>query len=174
VTPFNIVASSPHEWAKTGRILFTKKLFEQAVLCFERAGQPLERDISSAYFLRQKVRIAFPRGRTNDPAKLSEAYREVAEAFLDCARRAPTENQRLRCYRLAGDSFDSGNLHKRAGDAYVEAQEFTLGVKHLRKAEYFDDSIRVIREHRSDIEPEVAEEIWDTAKIYYLQRNKFE
>jgi tetratricopeptide (TPR) repeat protein len=166
-------ASTPEEWAKTGRVLFGKALYQQAIFCFERANLTLERDISAAYLLRQEARIAFPRGRTTDPTKSNDAYRKVGEAFAACAR-AATGKQQRRCYRLAGDTFVLATADKLAGQAYLSAEEYTLSAKHLRRAEDFDGSIAVIQEHRMEMDEAVAEEIWGTAKVYYLQKNKIE
>ncbi|KDQ15746.1 hypothetical protein BOTBODRAFT_31632 [Botryobasidium botryosum FD-172 SS1] len=163
------VESSPAEWKKTGRELFSRRLYDEAMLCFERAGCEFEKTLCKAYSLRAQARLT-PDNLLN-AGRRSAAFARAADTFLTCARMAP-EKRRLLCHANAAECFSSAGHHDKAGDAYRDAKEFTLSAQSYRKAGSFDKCVDVVQKHRSSISDEVAESLLDVCKLVYIRENK--
>jgi tetratricopeptide (TPR) repeat protein len=167
-----LVTSSTEEWGKSGRILFTQKLYVQAIFCFDKAEMPLEKAISEAYLLRHQARVTARRAHiSGGPDPRQEAFKEAGDAFIKCAELA-ARSQSLTCFARAGDCFvDAGN-HSRAGDSYRKAQRYELAAVHYRTAADFDASVEVIKLHASEIDATIRESILNVARLFYLQKQQ--
>jgi len=159
--------SSPAEWKETGCELFSRRLYDEAMLCFERGGCELEKTLCKAYSLRAQARVTSD--NLLNAGRRKACFAGAATAFLTCARMAP-EKRKLRCYGLAAECFSSAGHHEKAGDAYRDAQEFSLSAQSYRKAGCFDKCVDVIQKYRSRIEDEVAESLLDICRK--LRENK--
>jgi hypothetical protein len=159
-----IVASSSDEWAKMGRILFQRANYQQAILCFERAGSFLLRDICNAYHLRKTARLMQV---GSDERKSS--FSLAAEAFFKCASGDHTQSQA--CYLKAGECFVEAGNHKQASDAFCLGGEFTKGAKQARLAAEFDRAIEIIQSN--DVDQVVASNIIEVCKVIYVRDKAF-
>jgi hypothetical protein len=158
------VASSRDEWEKMGRILFSRANYQQAIICFDRAGLGLLRDICNAYHLRKTARLIQV---GSDERKSS--FSLAAEAFFKCASGSHTQSQA--CYVKAGECFVEAGNHKQASDAFCLAGEFTKGAKQARLAADFDRAIEIIQSH--NVDPPVASAIVEVCKVVYVREKAF-
>ncbi|CAG8575551.1 17069_t:CDS:2, partial [Acaulospora colombiana] len=150
------VASSREEWEKMGRILFSRANYQQATICFERAGLLLLRDICIAYHLRKTARLL----QVGSDERKS-TFSSAAEAFFKCAAGDHTQSQA--CYIKAGECFVEAGNHKEASDSFCMAGEFTKGAKQARLAAEFDRAIEIIQ--TSEVDQIVASAIVEVCKV---------
>lgn len=159
------VSSSLEEWTKMGRVLFSRANYQQAVLCFERAGSSLLSDISRGYLLRKQARLL--KVGSNERRR---AFANAADALLACAQ--GDHSQSRTCFLRAGECYAEAQKNRKASDAFYNAGEFTRSAQYARKAAAFDRAIEIIREHPVDVA--VAESIKSVCKIVYVREQKFE
>lgn len=162
----NIVNSTPEEWAKTGRLLFSNRRYRQAKLCFDRASLPLERDISHAYHLRQDARLLERRSKQRQAAFLS-----AADAFWACGSKAEGI-QKIRCFNRAAECYVESEHLSQASGAYYLAEEWDMAARYARLAGEFDRAVKIIEEGR--VKQSVANSITQVCKVVYVQAKKFE
>jgi tetratricopeptide (TPR) repeat protein len=169
------VSSTPQEWEKTGRTLFTNKRYIQAMHCFERAGLNREAGVAHAYFLREDARATARRDQSKQGVvQYQKAFRAAAEAFLNCAQLAINSKERGIFLRNAAECLERADEDFRAAEVYKQAQEFTKAAKLYRKTAKFDDAVAVITENRSQVVQEVAENIIGVAKLFYFKSGELE
>ena len=155
------VSSTPAEWADAGKRLFGHKKYLQAKHCFERGGMRREVDVANAHFLREQ---AYRSGSIS-----KKPFLDAAEAFLNCASAAIKDKERIAYFNNAGKCFASYRDNTRAARAFYAGKEYTLAAQHYRASGLFDEAVCVIQAHRHDIQPDVADKIYDIARIYYFQ-----
>ena len=136
-------------------------------MCFDRAGLPLERDISSAYHLRQDAR---PLERGSKQRKA--AFLSAANSFLACASQAG-DIQKTRCFSRAAECYVEAEHLGQASDAYYQAEEWTMAARYARLAGKFDRAVEIIQEERG-VEPSVANSIIQVCKVVYVQAKEIE
>ncbi|KAH9172885.1 hypothetical protein EDB89DRAFT_1962863 [Lactarius sanguifluus] len=163
------VSSSPEEWAKMARTLFSHKRYFQAMHSYERAGMLREKAIAHAYHLREQARGVPVRNRSGDN-KRRNAYIEVTQAFLASARDATIFRERSECYRIAAEAFLVLEDHAQAAQAFEKASKFTEAAQNYRRAGMFDATVSVIQNHGDAMDSSVASQLTDVARYYYLQR----
>jgi tetratricopeptide (TPR) repeat protein len=162
------VSSSPEEWAKMARTLFSHKRYYQAMHSYERAGKTREKNVAYAYHLREQARGIPVRNRPGDDERRN-AYTKVAEAFLASGQEATITRERSEYYRIAAESFLVLEDHARAAQAFEKASKFTEAAQHFRHAGMFDETVSVIRNHGSTMDPLVTSKLTDVARYFYLQ-----
>ncbi|KAH8984681.1 hypothetical protein EDB92DRAFT_1885663 [Lactarius akahatsu] len=143
------VSSSPEEWAKMARTLFSHKRYFQAMHSYERAGMLREKAIAHAYHLREQAR-GIP--------------------FLASARDAIIFRERSEYYRIAAEAFLVLEDHAQAAQAFEKASKFTEAAQNYRRAGMFDATVSVIQNHGDAMDSSVASQLTDVARYYYLQR----
>ncbi|KAF8261742.1 hypothetical protein EI94DRAFT_1745299 [Lactarius quietus] len=163
------VSSSPEEWSKMARTLFSHKRYFQAMHSYERAGMLREKAIAHAYHLREQARGIPVRNRPGDGQRRN-AYTEVAAAFLASAREATIVRERCEYYRIAAEAFLVLEDHKQAAQAFEKASKFTEAAQNYRRAGMFDETVSVIQNHGDVVDSSVASQLTDVARYYYLQR----
>ncbi|KAH9017016.1 P-loop containing nucleoside triphosphate hydrolase protein [Lactarius pseudohatsudake] len=163
------VSSSPEEWAKMARTLFSHKRYFQAMHSYERAGMLREKAIAHAYHLREQARGIPVRNRSGDN-KRRDAHTEVARAFLASAREATIFRERSEYYRIAAEAFLVLEDHAQAAQAFEKASKFTEAGQNYRRAGMFDATVSVIQNHGDAMDSSVASQLTDVARYYYLQR----
>ena len=122
-----------------------------------------EVDVAKAYFLREQAY----NGETGNTSK--EPFLIAAEAFLNCASATIKDKERKAYFNNAGRCFVSYGDDTRAARAFYAAEEYTLAAQHYRADGLFDEAVRVIQTHRQSIQSDVADKIYDIARIYYFQ-----
>ncbi|KAG8753172.1 hypothetical protein FRC11_007661, partial [Ceratobasidium sp. 423] len=169
------VSSSKSEWEEHGRMLFERQLYSQAMLCFERAGLTLERDISSAYDARKRARL-LQATKSNDRESRA-AFHDAAEKFLECGKMA-TSKQQNSCYLRAADCFVQAEELKLAAETFILAREFGMAAKSFRQAGCFVEAVEVVQTHTDDIQANNTEEIIKVARLVarleYLRTAQYE
>ncbi|CAE7232048.1 unnamed protein product, partial [Rhizoctonia solani] len=95
------VSSTEADWAKSGRLLFNKRLYPQAIFCFEKAGLLLERDIAAAYESRKQARL-LQAAKSVDRATRRIAFTTAASQFIECAKSSKGKQQ-VSCYFRAAE-----------------------------------------------------------------------
>ena len=155
------VSSTSAEWADAGKRLFGHKKYLQAMHCFERGGMRREVDVARAHFLREQ---AYRSGSIS-----KKPFLVAAEAFLKCASEAIKDKERMAYFNNAGKCFVGYRDNTRAANAFYAGKEYTLAAQHYRADGLFDKAIHVIQAHRHDIQSDVADKIYDIARIYYFQ-----
>ncbi|KAI0042885.1 hypothetical protein FA95DRAFT_1609833 [Auriscalpium vulgare] len=163
------VSSTPEEWAKMARTLFDNKRYFQAMHSYDRAGMPREKAIAAAYHLRVQTRTLHAGDKTST-AERKAAYISVGNAFVSSAKDAVKE--RTEYYRIAAESFVSAEEYGKAAGAFANAQKYTEAVRYYHKAGMFDEAIETIRRHRSEVDEDVAEHVFDIARFSYLRRGE--
>ncbi|KAJ1305473.1 hypothetical protein OPQ81_000480 [Rhizoctonia solani] len=164
-------SSSKAEWEERGRSLFERQLYPQAILCFERAGLTLERDISAAYEARKQSRLL--QASNSNERESRTAFRDAAEKFLECGNLA-TSRQQNSCYLRAADCFVQAEDWKLAAETFVLAREFSRAAKNFRYAGCFAEAVDIVKTHQEDIQESVAEEIIKVARLEYLRTAQYD
>ncbi|KAL4254519.1 hypothetical protein ABKN59_003247 [Abortiporus biennis] len=165
------MSSTPQEWAKTARNLFTNKRYPQAAHCYERAGMSREKNVALAYYSREQARRK-PRGSRTLDSERTVAYVSTAEQFLQLANVSPKEA--LSYYRIAAELFVEVGENRRAAEAYLSAQEYSRSAKLYRKAALFDEAVAVVRSHEDKIPPSEADAILTVAKLFYFRESQLD
>lgn len=167
--PLLAVSSSPEEWERSGRSLFQNKRYLQALHCFERAGLSWEVVVSRTYYLREQARIIPASESRKNHQTRTAAFFVAAEAFLGCAKAAINTRDKRVYYRNAGDCFERAEEKDRAARAYLEAHEYTTAAKLFRVCAKFDEAVDVVKRYRQEVDDEVAQNIFDVAKLFYFR-----
>ena len=135
---------------------------------YERAGKTREKNVAYAYHLREQARGIPVRNRPGDDERRN-AYTKVAEAFLVSGQEATISRERSEYYRITAESFLVLEDHAQAAQAFEKASKFTEAAQHYRHAGMFDETVSVIRNHGSTMDPSVTSKLTDVAKYFYLQ-----
>lgn len=101
-----------------------------------------------------------------------EAYINAANAFMHCVPDSPDESAAYNY--AAGQCYAQAGKDENAAKAFMAASEYTLAAQHFRKAGLFDELVKVMLGHRDHIMPDVAEELIDIARIYFLRSDSRE
>ncbi|QRW07579.1 P-loop nucleoside triphosphate hydrolase [Ceratobasidium sp. AG-Ba] len=169
--PDLIALSSKSEWANSGRLMFNKQLYSQAMLCFERAGMPLERKIASAYQARQEARLLL--AKRTDRQTLRYSFLNAAETFVDCATKSKGK-QRRSCYIQAAECYQQAEKWEEAAEIFLSIRDFDSAAKDFRRAGCFDKAISVIKQNEDRIQKELADEIIAVARLEYLRKSQYD
>ncbi|KAG8760240.1 hypothetical protein FRC11_000711 [Ceratobasidium sp. 423] len=164
-------SSSKSEWEERGRTLFERQLYPQAMLCFERAGLTLQRDIAAAYEARKQARLL--QATKSNERESRSAFRDAARKFLECCKVA-TSKQQNSCYLRAAECFVQAEEWKPAAETFILARDFGMAAKSFRQAGCFAEAVEVVQTHTEDIQANVAEEIIKVARLEYLRTAQYE
>ncbi|KAG8770097.1 hypothetical protein FRC12_004520 [Ceratobasidium sp. 428] len=169
--PMSRLLASPVEadWAESGRLLFDRQLFIQAMLCFDKAGLPLERDVTAAYQARKEAWCLF--SKSADEQTWCSLFIKAAEDFLDCAIRTEGKQQ-TDCYLRAAECFLQAKSWMLAANAFVSAEEYGLAVKCFCRAGCFDDAVTIVKQHKHRIQEKLADEVLEMARLEYLRQSQ--
>ncbi|EPQ56620.1 P-loop containing nucleoside triphosphate hydrolase protein [Gloeophyllum trabeum ATCC 11539] len=159
------VSSTPEEWSGTGWSLFENRRYYQAMHCFQRAGLKYETDIASAYHLRDHARSIHSLASAR-----SKAFMEAADAFVGVAAASNQPRDRLTYMKNAAQCYVLAEDVRKAAQAFLDAEEFTLAASQYQKAGLFDEAIEVIR--TTQVEADIAGTICHTARLFYLQKKR--
>ncbi|KDQ17282.1 hypothetical protein BOTBODRAFT_185985 [Botryobasidium botryosum FD-172 SS1] len=163
--------STEAEWEKAGEDSFNRKQYEDAILCFGKAGLELKKAISSAYLLREQARAILFVANSNDLQKQTTAFSTAADAFWECGQNSSGQ-QRLGCFRRSGECYEEAGQHRQSAEAYRMAGDLTSSAKQFRKAGVFDQCVKVIKENRAQVDEQVANNLLDVSKFYYLKNRQ--
>ncbi|KAB5592704.1 TPR and ankyrin repeat-containing protein 1 [Ceratobasidium theobromae] len=166
------VSSSEADWAKSGRLLFNKGLYPQAIFCFDKANLPVERDIAAAYEARKQARL-LRAAKSVDRTACRTAFVNAAHDFLRCASQSKGRQQ-TSCYFRAAECYIQAEDWKSAAEAFLSAKEFDMAARNFRRAGCFDEAVAVVKHNRGQIKDSVAEEVIGVAKLEYLRKAKYE
>ncbi|CAA7264670.1 unnamed protein product [Cyclocybe aegerita] len=166
------VSSSPEEWEKSGRTLFTNKRYLQAMHCFERAALPREVRVSHTYYLREQARSVKATGSRQSISERQEAFLAAAEAFKECAVSTINAKEKRAYLHNAGDCFEHAQEDFKAAEVYKQAGEFTTAAKLYRKCAKFDEAVEIITQNRQAVDSNVAQNIVEIAKLFYFKNNE--
>ncbi|EUC55029.1 P-loop nucleoside triphosphate hydrolase, putative, partial [Rhizoctonia solani AG-3 Rhs1AP] len=170
-TPQLGATSSASEWEEQGRTLFERELYPQAMLCFQRAGLTLERDIAAAYEARKQARLLHAT-KSND-RETRTAFHYAAEKFLECGKVA-TSKQQNSCYIRAADCYMQAEEWKPAAETFIMARDFGMAAKCYRNAGFFAEAVETVQTHSESIQQTVAEEIIKVARLEYLRTAQYD
>jgi hypothetical protein len=131
--------------------------------CFGQGDLHRELASANAYHLREQARV------TNAKAsqERSRAFLRAAEAFLKCASTAVKEEQTF--LHDAGECYEQGGNDIEAAHIYLKAQKFTRAALLYRKVGMFDEAVKVVQEHKGQMDPHVAGDIIHDAQLYYFK-----
>ncbi|CAE6385928.1 unnamed protein product [Rhizoctonia solani] len=166
------VSSTEADWAKSGRLLFNKRLYPQAMFCFEKANLLVERDIASAYESRKQARL-LQAAKSVDRTTRRAAFSRAASDFLGCAFLSKAKQQ-TSCYLRAAECYLQAEDWKAAAEAFYSAHDFDMAARNFRRAGCFDEAVDVVKKHRSRVQNNVAEDILGVARLEYFRTNKLE
>ena len=168
------VSSSPEEWEKSGRTLFSNKRYLQAMHCFERAGLTREIAVSHTYYLRELARSTPITSSKSGILSRQTAFLAAAEAFVECSGSAKSAKEKKAYLRSAGDCFEHARDDYRAAQSYAQAEEYNTAVKLYRKCASFDEAVAIVTHNRQEVEEEVAENIIGVARLFYFKGGELE
>lgn len=138
--------------------------------CFERASQDRQVAVCRAYYLREQARITNTRNSRQSIATHQKAFLVAAEAFNECASVASQEKTAY--YMNAGNCFEHGGEDRKAAQAYLNAEEFTLAAKLYRKSGLFDEAVDVVQSHKDQIPQDVVDGIIGVARLFYFKSSQ--
>ncbi|KAJ3877376.1 hypothetical protein F5051DRAFT_453113 [Lentinula edodes] len=159
-------SSSPEDWARQGDLLFERKKWAEAKHCFERALQPEKVAIAEAYRLREKAERS---SLDKSNAKLRNAqFHEAAEAFYQCSRSA--RRKRISDFvRLSGTCYEKAGEFLLAARNYNLARRFNDSVRCYRKADRYDEAVKIVQTE-TDVEPSLVADTIRVAKMFYFNQ----
>ncbi|CUA74878.1 TPR and ankyrin repeat-containing protein 1 [Rhizoctonia solani] len=166
------VSSTEADWAKSGRLLFNKRLYPQAIFCFEKAGLMAERDIAAAYEARKQARL-LQAAKSVDRATRRAAFTKAASQFIECAK-SSKGRQQISCYLRAAECHLQAEDWKAAAGAFYSGNDFNMAAKNFRRAGCFDEAVDVIKRHQHGVQRSLADEIIGVARLEYFRTNKLE
>ena len=149
-----------------GKLMFARENYQQAVVCFERAKQPLEASISNAYHLRKTARLL-----QEGSSSRKEGFTEAANAFYHCASGDHPQSQT--CYLNAGKCYAEAGRDSEASKAYCLGGDFTKGAKHARMAGEFDRALQIIQDPTNAVDNTVASAIVEVCKVIYVREESY-
>lgn len=171
--PNLVKESSPAEWAEQADKLFNNKNYLQAQHAYHKAGQGREASIAGAYYLREAA-WSHSGDHQSAQALVKGAFVSAATAFEKVAESATRKSEQRTFSRIAAECYAHIADHLRAAPLFERARSYTLAARHYRSAGQFDDAVRVMKAHEEDIDPDVAEEIMDVSKLFYLKGGQIE
>ncbi|KAH7337934.1 hypothetical protein B0J17DRAFT_405653 [Rhizoctonia solani] len=165
-------SSSEADWAKSGRLLFNKGLYPQAMFCFEKAGLLVERDIAGAYQARKDARLLL--AKSTDRQTRRGAFKKAADDFLGCAFLSKGKQQ-ISCYLRAAECFIQAEDWKPAAESYLSAEQFDLSAKNFRRAGCFDEAVQIVRKYRNQLKSQgLVDEILAIARLEFLRKSEYQ
>ncbi|KAG8719695.1 hypothetical protein FRC08_002227 [Ceratobasidium sp. 394] len=167
------VSSSEADWAKSGRLLFNKRLYPQAMFCFDKAGLELERDIAAAYQARKEARLLLAKSASAERQTWRNSFTKAAKDFLGCAILSKGKQQ-ISCYLRAAECFLQAEDWKLAAESYCSAEEFDLAAKNFRRAGCFVEAVDVVKKHKDQVQKSLAAEIIGIARLEFLRKSQYE
>ncbi|KAI6165390.1 hypothetical protein EDD17DRAFT_225914 [Pisolithus thermaeus] len=165
--PHLAVSSTPEEWADSGRSLFHHKRYTQAMHCFGRADMSREVRIAEAYHFRELARATVGIAL---PSEQKRAFTKAADAFVTSGSEA-SGREKLQYYRTAAECYIRAADNRKAGDAYLNAEEYELAAKCYRKAGKFDKTVDVLKSHSEKMSPDSADELLTVCRLYYCSQD---
>lgn len=168
------VSSSPEEWEKSGRTLFSNKRYLQAMHCFERAGLNREVAVSNTYYLREQARSMPITNSKSGMLHRQSAFLAAAQAFVDCSGSAKSAKEKKAYLRSAGECFEQARDDYRAAQSYSQAEEYNTAVRLYRKCAKFDEAVAIVTHNRQEVDEEVAENIIGVARLFYFKGGELE
>ncbi|CAE6480843.1 unnamed protein product [Rhizoctonia solani] len=166
------VSSTEADWAKSGRLLFNKRLYPQAIFCFEKAGLLVERDIAAAYELRKQARL-LQAAKSGDRAARRAAFARAASDFRGCAILSKGKQQ-TSCYLRAAECYLQAEDWKAAAEAFYSANDFDMAARNFRRAGCFEQAVGVVKNHKNNVQKNIADEIIGVARLEYLRTDRLE
>ncbi|KAG8982213.1 hypothetical protein FRB93_008309 [Tulasnella sp. JGI-2019a] len=164
------VASSSEDWAERGRHLFAHKRYPQSLFCFERAGMPLETAIVKAYNNRQNAQRLSARDAERSSTMVAAAV--AFESAASLSAKMPSQKRKL--LRAAAECFLEAGRRIDAAKLYYEAEAFTDSAIQYRKANVFDEAVKIVQSHRSQMKPTVADEIMSVSRFFYAKSHQIQ
>ncbi|QRV93433.1 UvrD-like helicase carboxy-terminal domain protein [Ceratobasidium sp. AG-Ba] len=165
------VSSSEADWAKSGRLLFNKRLYPQAIFCFEKADLPLERDIACAYQSRKEARLL--QAKASDRQTLRDSFFKAGMDFLGCATRSKGKQQKS-CHRRAAECFLVADDWKRAAETFLAVEEYALAAKNFIRAGCVIQAVDVVQKHEAKLQKKVIDEVFGIARLDLLRKSQYE
>lgn len=150
--------------------MFSNKRYAQALVAFQRAGRVREVAICHAFLLREKARVV-PDDQTRERA---DAFVEAGEAFSTCASGSLSHQRRERLvyYANAAECFVQARRSKEAGDCFVHAEQYSRAARVYREGGHFDEMVKVLEEHRDQIEAILFSQLTKVAQMHYFKVGK--
>ncbi len=72
----------------------------------------------------------------------------------------------------AGYCFEHCGEDRKAAQAYLNAEEFTLAAKLYRKSGLFDEAVDVVQSHKDQIPQDVVDGIIGVARLFYFKSSQ--
>ncbi|KAL2487580.1 uncharacterized protein Fot_40872 [Forsythia ovata] len=151
-------ASSPEEWKSQGIKLFWEKNYEMAIMCFERAGEPMWEKRAKAAGLRASA----DHMRGSNPKEAFMMLREAAELFYSVGRtdsaaecfcdledyeragRIYLEKSGESGQRKAGECFTLAGCYELAAEVYAKGNFFVECLSACNKGKCFDIGLKYV------------------------------
>lgn len=148
--------------------MLEQRIFAEAAHAFSRAGEPfLEARALAHGALAAAVKTE--KGYRPSPADIKEAYGGAADRFHLAAILAPNERLATRCHTVAGDCFVRADMLVEAAKEYEKGREYEKSAVSYRKAGSFEDAVRIVQGHRSDVQDETATKIIEVSKVQFAR-----
>jgi hypothetical protein len=139
--------------------------------CFERANMHREVAVAHAYYLREQAR-ALPVAPRQGPHTRSSALILAADAFLECAAAASTEQRAY--FQIAADCYEAGGNNLKAAQASLKAEKFTRASQLYRKCGLFDEAVQIVKDHKGSMQQDVVDNIMGVSRLFYFKEHKLE
>lgn len=155
-------------------MLFSKGHYSEAMLGFKRAGLKYEYQVAFAYSLREEALSAPADSKAAGAVSQAALFVQAAESFMTVAQGAADDDDKQEYYRVAAGCFESSGNDRSAGFAYHAACQYTLAAQSFRKAGSFDEAVEVIKNHRDQVDEDIARRIIDVSRLHYIKEDSIE
>ncbi|KAF8460896.1 hypothetical protein BDZ91DRAFT_737945 [Kalaharituber pfeilii] len=163
-------SGNPELWLKNGRYLMEKKLFKQALFCFQKTQHKQLQTLALANLRRQEAEaLAISKALTPvTREELHKLYRESAHLFLDAEHplEASKSYEAGHLFREAAAMWSgklrpdkAAPLYERAGDYstaadnYHLAQMYAEATRALRRGALYEDLVEYLERVKDDLDP---------------------
>jgi len=171
--------STPEEWAKTGHYLFQNGHYENALHCFQQAGDGYidkQRFVQACLTRSKAEKLSKKAGEAH---KARTLFRDAGELFENidelvsaahCYSQAAQHTKAGELYhasaRRSDDEASARKLYGSAAAAYLEGKQYLIASSVLEEAKMYEDALRVLKnaylfadavafagKHRGEINP---------------------
>ena len=163
--------SDKSAWARRADHYFhVCKDFAHARQAYCNADLPYEAKVARAYLRRQQaLRQSEAAG---DKHARSKAYRDAADEFYTLAGEAPPLKQDT-YFRIAAECFLQVPDDVSAAESYIMSHNPTQAILIYRRLGDFSQIVKVLHQHRTELENSVEAQARYAARLFYLKNRDF-
>lgn len=141
------------------------RVFEEAILAFDNAGDVYMRAVAAAY-QSQEVARDVPESQTR---RRREAFMNAASAFEYCAEMAKSAEELGDHYGAAARCYAEIECHQDAVRAFKLASMFTEAASYCFDHNLLDTAVSIIKKYEAEVNSQTKDCIREVARLSYLE-----